>query len=44
MKTCEEWWNSVKDSPCWSGAIVGLAWHELWESARSDVRKIWEAL
>ena len=33
------WWNSVKDSLAWSGAIVGLEWAELWPEAQ-DMLKV----
>jgi hypothetical protein len=39
----ETWWNSVKDSDIWSGAITGNTWADLWEGAREDLRDIFRA-
>jgi hypothetical protein len=37
----EDWWNSVKDSPMWSGAIVGLTWDQLWPDAQRCIENLW---
>ena len=39
-----EWWDSVRDSELWSGAIVGLEWGELWEDAQKGLIEIHEKL
>jgi len=38
------WWNSVKDSDLWSGAIVGLEWDELWPEAKESIMQIADKL
>ncbi len=37
----KNWWNSVKDYPIWSGAIVGLDWDELWPDAQGMLVEVW---
>lgn len=39
----ERWWNAVKDLSVWSGAGVGIAWAELWEEAREELRVVYRA-
>lgn len=36
----EKWWETVKDSDYWSGAIVGLGWDDLWPEAQEEIRQI----
>jgi hypothetical protein len=40
---CEQWWDEVKDSLAWSGAIQGTAWADLWPEAQADLRAIYSA-
>lgn len=37
----EEWWNKVKDSGVWSGAIVNLTWDQLWDEIKEEIIKIY---
>lgn len=41
--TIKDWWESVKDNPYWSGAIVGLSWDDLESWGQDQVRVIYEA-
>ena len=43
MKDIEEWWNSVKDSGIWSGAIVNIPWDGLWPLAQQEIAEIYKA-
>ena len=40
--TVEEWWNKVRHSECWSGAIVDTPWSELWDWAKEELKEIYE--
>lgn len=42
-KEVSAWWESVKDSDCWSGAIVNLSWDDLWDEAKDNLRVIYES-
>lgn len=43
-KKIEIWWNETRDNEYWSGSIVGLRWHQLWDGAKDELRKIYEGL
>lgn len=35
------WWANVKDNSCWAGVIVNLAWDDLWDKAKDNLRVIY---
>ncbi len=37
----ENWWNEVKNCKCWSGAVQGLAWNDLWLEAQQELISIY---
>jgi hypothetical protein len=37
------WWDAVKSSDSWTGAIVGLSWDELWPEARTSLEALADA-
>ena len=42
-KEVSAWWNTIKDNACWSGAIVGLSWIDLWAEIKTELRGIYAA-